>query len=251
MSLKKISIITVVKNGMPFLEDSIRSFDNQDYKNKEHIIVYSDSKDETENFLNKFKKSKIIVQDYKSKTKFGSLNIGIKLCSGDIIGILHADDMYPNNTILSEVCNFFEKTNADITYGDVKFCDKYNKSKIVRNWKSNQYSKNQLKFGWMPPHTSIYAKKNILENNLYSENYPISGDYKFILDLFLNQNYKINYINKNLCLMRTGGDSTHIKGFIKKLREDLLITKSYFKNNYLCVFFKIIRKVNQLKLFGF
>ena len=34
----KISIITVVKNGMPYLSDSINSFLKQNYRNKELII---------------------------------------------------------------------------------------------------------------------------------------------------------------------------------------------------------------------
>ena len=50
--MKKISIITVVKNGMPLLKEAIKSFDNQEYENKEHIIVYSSSSDDTEKYLN-------------------------------------------------------------------------------------------------------------------------------------------------------------------------------------------------------
>ena len=49
----KITIITVVKNGMPYIEDSINSFNLQNYKNKELIVVYSKSTDGTEQFLNK------------------------------------------------------------------------------------------------------------------------------------------------------------------------------------------------------
>ena len=93
MEKLKISIITVVKNGMPYLSEAISSFDSQTYINKEHIIVYSKSEDQTENFLLSLKNKKII-KDEKSNNKFGSLNLAIKNCSGDYIGVLHADDFF-------------------------------------------------------------------------------------------------------------------------------------------------------------
>ena len=49
----KISIITVVKNGMPFLKESMKSFNSQNYKNKELIIVYSDQLMQQLNILKK------------------------------------------------------------------------------------------------------------------------------------------------------------------------------------------------------
>ena len=52
--MKKISIITVVKNGMPYLADAIKSFYMQNYNNKELIIIYSKSNDDTEKYLNNF-----------------------------------------------------------------------------------------------------------------------------------------------------------------------------------------------------
>ena len=97
---KKISIITVVKNGMPYLKSALKIFHKQKYKNKEIIIIYSKSNDGTLEFLKKNKKkyNKLII-DKDSKNKFGSLNIGIKKSKGDVVGILHSDDIYPNNNI--------------------------------------------------------------------------------------------------------------------------------------------------------
>ena len=244
MSNIKISIITVVKNGMPFLKDAIKSFNSQNYDNKEHIIVYSKSNDNTEEYLNSLIGKKII-EDKSSKNKFGPLNLAIKQCLGDYIGILHADDFFPNNNTLSDVANFLNINKSDIIYGNIKFCSKHNIDKITRVWNSSDFDRSKLKYGWMPPHTSIYAKKNVLLNNLYSENYSISGDYQFILKIFLNHNYKIKFFNKNLIIMRTGGASTNINLFFKKFQQDLSITKKNFSNYIICTIFKILRKINQ------
>ena len=241
----KISIITVVKNGMPFLKASINSFNSQKYKNKELIIVYSDSNDGTIEYIKKNKKKNFtIIRDKKSKNKFGPLNLGIKKSKGQIIGILHSDDFYPSRHILTDVVRTFKKYQSDVVYGNLLFCNKNNKKQIVRKWISSTFNKKELKYGWMPPHTTIYVVSKIIKKNFYSLKYPISGDYKFILDLF---NKKLNFVflNKYLCTMRVGGDSTKIKNIIKKLKEDLSIAKLYYRNYITCIILKILRKINQ------
>tara|TARA_Y100001958_G_C21181229_1_gene511052 strand:+ start:196 stop:933 length:738 start_codon:yes stop_codon:yes gene_type:complete len=241
----KISIITVVKNGMPFLKESINSFNSQKYKNKELIIVYSDSNDGTTEYIKKNKKKNFtIIRDKKSKNKFGPLNLGIKKSKGQIIGILHSDDFYPSRHILTDVVRTFKKYQSDVVYGNLLFCNKNNKKQIVRKWISSTFNKKELKYGWMPPHTTIYVVSKIIKKNFYSLKYPISGDYKFILDLF---NKKLNFVflNKYLCTMRVGGDSTKIKNIIKKLKEDLSIAKLYYRNYITCIILKILRKINQ------
>lgn len=241
----KISVITVVKNGMPFLKDAFNSYDNQTLEDKEHIVVYSNSKDETENFVKQFQNKKKIIKDNFSINKFGSINIGIKEAKGEIIGLLHADDVYPDNDTLNKVYKFYKNVDADIIYGDIKFCKKDNLKKIIRFWKSDHFSVEKLKFGWMPPHTSIYVKKKVIKENLYNTKYPISGDYEFILNLFLNNSLKKIYFKNVLCIMRSGGDSTKILGLLQKFEEDVQISKKFFSNFYFTIIFKILRKINQ------
>ena len=244
----KISIITVVKNGMPYLKDSIKSFDTQSLDNKEHIIVYSPSTDNTENYLQNYQDSKKIIKDDISQNKFGSINIGVEKAQGEYIGLLHADDILPNSNTLAEIYDFIKNTKSDLIYGNIKFSKKKNINKIIRYWKSNPFDKSQLKYGWMPPHTSIYGKSDIIKKIKYSEKFPISGDYKFILELFNNNNLKKTYLNKTLCIMRSGGDSTKVSQLFKKLTEDLKIAKIYFNSNLLCIASKILRKINQFRI---
>ena len=244
----KISIITVVKNGLPLLKSAIKSIKNQKkIENLEHIIVCAPSTDGTEEYLETLSDVKIII-DKVSSTKFGSINKGINIASGDIVGLLHADDIFYNEHTLYNVSKEFYDKN-DVVYGNVLFCDKENISIITREWISSIFKKRKLYFGWMPPHTSLFVRNDILKSNLYEENYPISGDYLFLLKLLYNQNIKIKYLNNYITIMRNGGDSTKLRNFIKKLNEDLKIAKKFFKFPYFVVLMKIILKVNQLKLF--
>jgi glycosyltransferase len=249
MSNPKISVITVVKNGMPYLKACLKSFELQDYRNKEHIIIYSKSNDETESFLleNK-KKIDVLYKDNKSKNKFGSLNKGIKLSSGEIICWLHADDIFYNNKVLSNAVNYFNK-KTNCVYGNILFCEKNDLLKINRKWISQKFITKSLKYGWMPPHTSIFLKKCLLKKKLYSEIYRISGDYDFILNLFNQNNIKPKFVNKFFCIMRTGGDSTNFKNLFLKFKEDILILKKFYKNYYLSILLKIFTKIFQINIF--
>ena len=232
---------------MPYLIDCIKSFQLQNYPNKEHIIIYSDSSDSTEEFLlSKKKNIKILRKDKKFNNKWDCLNLGAKLATGDIIGILHADDIFYNKNTLSYVAKNFTD-EFQFIYGNILFCEKDNILKIKREWISEKIDINKLKYGWMAPHPSFFVRKKILQKNNYINDYNISGDYHFMLSLF-KKNYKYKFINHFLCIMRLGGGSTKIKNILEKINQDIKIAKSFFKNYYICVFFKIFRKIFQFKL---
>ena len=247
MKNSKISIITVVKNGMPYLSDCLKSFQLQDYLNKEHIIIYSNSNDNTEEFLLSQKKNiKILKRDKKFNNKWDCLNLGAKLATGDIIGILHADDIFYNKNTLSNVAKNFTD-EFQFIYGNILFCEKNNILKVKREWISEKIDINKLKYGWMAPHPSFFVRKKILLRNKYINNYNIAGDYHFMLSLF-EKKYKYKFINHFVCIMRLGGGSTKIKNVLIKINQDLKIAKYFFKNYYICIFFKIFRKIFQIKL---
>ena len=247
----KLSIIMVVKNGLPYIKQAIESYNSQKYKNKELIIVCSPSYDGTENFLKNLKKRNSdrykIFFDKKSKNKFGSLNKGISLAKGNYIGILHSDDIFFSVNILNQVVKKLTKFNCDFLYGDCAFINK-NNSKIIREWVAGKFNQKKLKFGWMPPHTTTFIKKKIFLKDKYNLDYRISGDYEFLLRI-LNKNIKVNYIEKKICKMKVGGDSTSIKNIFSKFREDYNIANMYFSLPLLTIIIKVIQKVNQFKIF--
>ena len=242
----KISVITVVKNGMPYLKTAIESVNKQkNINNSEHIVVYSSSEDTTEEFL-KAQSNIQVIFDNSSKNKFGSINKGIIQATGDIIGLLHSDDIFYNEYTLSEINNSFQQ-GYDVVYGNILFCKKNNIREISREWVSSNFDIKKLKYGWMPPHTSIFINSKVLKENLYDEEYPISGDYLFILKLLNLPNLKIKYLNKNITIMRDGGDSTKINNIYKKFKEDINIAKRFFKFPLIVIFLKVILKLKQLK----
>jgi glycosyltransferase len=250
MEKNKISIITVVKNGMPFLKTSIKSFRMQNYINKELIIVFAHSEDGTEEYLNKINDENIIIKkDITSKTKFGSINLGIELSSGKYFGLLHADDVFYDENTLIDISNAF-KENINCVYGNVLFTNKNNLTSVNRIWKSKQFKRKNLKFGWMPPHTSLFLEKNfcLTQGIIYNELYPISGDYYFILKILNDSKIKTCFIDKYITVMRDGGDSTKLSNILQKLIEDIKIAKLFYSSYLICIFLKIIQKIFQKKI---
>jgi glycosyltransferase len=244
--MHKISIITVVKNGMPYLEDCLKSFQLQNYPNKEQIVICSKSEDFTIDYLKNYKKKNVkIFFDNKATNKFEALNLGTKYCSGDIIGILHADDIFYSENTLNFVSKNFPKN--DIVYGNVIISNQKNILLVKRFWRSSSFNSKKFFYGWMPPHTSIFIKKKII--SYYDNKYKIAGDYDFIIRNFKNKNFLKKYLDKTMIIMRTGGDSSKIKFFLKKFLEDYSIYKKHFNTNltFVIIFFKIISKIFQYR----
>jgi|LakMenEpi03Aug12_release.lakeMendotaPanAssembly.Ray.scaffolds.fasta_scaffold98339_3 glycosyltransferase len=243
----KISIVTVVKNGMPYLQDCLASAMEQKYSNKEIIVVASQSNDSTNKFLlkNKKKINKLIIG---SKLKlYEAINKGIKLSTGEYIIILHSDDIFFNKYVLKNVAEFIKKKECDIVFGNIIFVSRENINKISRSWISNDKKNYQtaIKYGWTPPHTSMFVKKKIYQQYSYKVNYKISSDYDFIAKSFSNINITKKYTNIFVSIMRDGGISNaNIKNLFLKLKEDMDIIK---KNNinFIALIIKRLSKIDQ------
>ncbi len=241
----KISIVTVVKNGMPFLKDAIKSFELQKYKNKELIIVYEKSVDGSENYIKSIsKKNYTIIRD-NSKNRYKAINIGIKKSTGNIIGLLHADDIFFSCQTLSNVCKNIKK--YDLIYGGVYFSKRNSLNKIKRIWDPNNFKNSNIMLGLTPPHVSTFIKKSVFKKiGYYSEKYTISSDYDFLLRIILSNKFQIKSDNKFYNIMRMGGDSTNIKKVFLKLKEDYLIIKKHGLN-IMTLAIKILSKIKQIK----
>jgi glycosyltransferase len=246
--MNKISIITVVRNGIPFIKDSISSFLLQKHPKKELIIILAKSDDGTGDYIKRnfgnSKEIKIFNEKKGIKNKFGALNQGLKLCSGEIIGILHSDDIYYSEHVLNDVCKVFLNSKVNFLYSDIIISSRGDLTKILRLWKDPSIDvKKDIQRGWMPPHTSVFIRKEIFKKKMfYNNSYKISGDYDWMIKLINHKKTNAFYINKPTIIMRSGGDSGKL--IFRKSIEDLKIIKTY-KYSYLIILLKYLRKLGQ------
>ena len=201
----KISIITVCFNAEDTISDTIQSVLSQDYEDVEYIIVDGKSTDRTLEIIQS-KQKKIQLISEKDQGIYDAMNKGINIASGDVIGILNADDVYKNKQVLSEVMNAF-KNNVSIVYGDIEYVNN-DLSRVVRKWKAGIFRPGKFKWGWMPPHPGFFMKKSCYQRyGLFNLNLSTSADYELMLRMF--EVHKLNhfYIPKIITSMRIGGVS--------------------------------------------
>jgi glycosyltransferase len=141
----------------------------------------------------------------------------------------------------------FEDQAVDIVYGDLIYVSKDAPFKIVRKWKSGLFSRGKMRYGWMPPHPTIFIRRSSLEcEKNYNTNYRIAADYDFIVRHFYNNEVGIKYIEKLMVVMRLGGESN--KSFTNlfiKMREDYKIAKKNNIGGFFLVLAKNFRKISQ------
>lgn len=216
----KISIITACFNSAATIRDTIESVLAQDYGEIEYIIIDGGSTDNTLQIVNEYKSSIAKIISEKDEGIYFALNKGISLATGDVIGILHADDIYTNKSVISSVMKRMELTDA--VYGDLQYVDRDDTSKVIRNWKSGLYHAGMFRKGWMPPHPAFFLKKKCYEAfGTFNTSFKTAADYELMLRMIHKNNISVSYIPEVLVKMRVGGVSNvTLKNRIKANRED-------------------------------
>ena len=243
----KVSIITVVYNNKKTISDAIESVIAQSYKDIEYIVIDGASTDGTFEIIQNYSDKITKIVSESDKGIYDGLNKGISLATGDVIAFLHSDDVYANETVISDIVNCFDN-GAQGVYGDLVYTDKADVNKVFRYWKSCDFSLSLLSKGWMPPHPTLFLRREVYQKyGAFDISFKIAGDYDFMLRI-LSNNISVKYLSKVLYKMRVGGESNRsIKNILDKSKEDLrAMRKNEINKPFLALFYKNIFKVMQL-----
>ena len=158
----KVSIITAVYNAEKTIGNTIESILEQTYTNIEYIIIDGGSKDKTIDIIKEFEpkfQGRLKWISERDKGIYDAMNKGIRMATGDIIGILNSDDFFTSDDVILTVNETFERYNPDAIYGDIHFVNDDNLDKTVRYYSSRIFQRGLMRFGFMPAHPSFYIKK--------------------------------------------------------------------------------------------
>lgn len=218
----KISIITAVFNRADTIADAIRSVQDQRHQNVEHIIQDGGSCDGTLDVIRQYRSPSTWVVSEPDAGLYDAINKGISRASGDIIGLMHSDDFFAHNGVLEGVAKAFEDPKVDGVYGDLDYVLADDCSMVVRHWHSGPYRQELLSRGWMPPHPTLYLRREVFENwGLYDTSFQIAADYEAMLRYLWRGNIQLAYLAEVLVKMRVGGESNRSLGrVLRKSRED-------------------------------
>ena len=243
----KISIITATFNSEKTVRDTLLSVQQQDYPAIEHIIIDGNSKDNTLSIVNEFRHVSNIVSE-KDKGIYDAMNKGIKLVTGDIIGILNSDDVYVHSHVLSTVMNAFKDSAVDVVYADLQYVRSDNLNKVTRTWRAGSFSKKKFYYGWMPPHPTFFVRKKVYDTiGNFNLALKSAADYEFMLRVLLKFDHNVHYLPEVIVKMRTGGISNaSFRHRVHANRED---REAWRLNNirpyFFTIPFKPLRKVFQ------
>jgi glycosyltransferase len=241
-----ISLITTCFNRANTIERTIQSVLSQDHNNVEYIVIDGASTDGSAEIIERYFDRITHFVSEPDNGMYEAINKGIRLASGDIIGLIHSDDEFYSKTVLSKIDAAFEQSGADIIYGNGIYVAINNRTKIIRNWESGEYRKEKIKRGWLPLHPTVYAKREVFEQcGLYDESYKIAADSDMLVRMLYNHHFKVHYLNEYIVRMSMGGISTSFKSQIYKWKEDIRMYRSHNFNPYWTLGGKILSKIPQ------
>lgn len=242
----KISLITVSYNAELTIQRCIDSVIRQTYKHIEYIIIDGNSSDKTRQIV---LNNRAHIQLFRSEPDHGifdAMNKGISMCTGDVIGMLNADDYLDNEHVMNEIASSFIQNDPDLLYADLDYVNK--DGRVIRSWRSGPYRPHKFNWGWMPPHPTFYVKRALFDKfGVYNFSYGTAADYELMLRFMYLHRAKVFYLNKVIVKMSLGGVSNqNLTNRIKAWKNDFKAMKQHGINvPVFGLIMKPLRKITQ------
>ncbi len=243
----KISVITAVRNGADTISDCIKSIQSQTIP-VEHIVIDGGSTDSTLEIIEEYKSDIARVISELDNGIYDAMNKGLQFVSGDVVGILNADDFYADSIVLEKVANAFADKRVDSCYGDLVYVDSKYADQVFRYWQAGEFKPKKFYWGWMPPHPTFFVRRTVYEKcGLFNLNLGSAADYELMLRFLVKYRVSTTYIPEVLVKMRTGGTSNlSFKNRLRANFKDRLAWKvNGIKPYPWTLWMKPLRKVGQ------
>lgn len=243
----KLTLVTVSYNSSDTLRETIQSVRDQGLPNLEYLIIDGGSEDDT---ISVIEENRDVVTRWISEPDMGiydGINKGIRMATGDVVGFLHADDRFAADDILKQVVQAFENNPIDFLYGDLEYVTSFSPKRVVRYWESGRFSPSKLRRGWMPPHPTVYFKKELVERiGFFNIDLSISSDYDWMLRCLQIRDLRVYYLHRVMVQMGMGGISNrNISSIIRKSLEDYRAIRNNKMGGIATLVLKNIRKLPQ------
>ena len=243
----KISIVTAVYNRVDCIAHAVESVQRQTHADIEHVVVDGASTDGTLDVLRRCLDDRAVLVSEPDQGIYDALNKGLSRSTGEVVGFLHSDDFYADDSVLAEVAQTFADPDMDAVYGDLEYVARGDINRVVRRWRSGSYSRNRLAWGWMPPHPTLYLRRRVIDAwGGFDTRYRIAADYDAVLRYFGRAGIRVGYIPRVLVKMRVGGASNRtLVQLLRKSREDYLALRRNGIGGVGALLWKNLSKIGQ------
>lgn len=245
-----VSIITTTYNSARTVRDTFRSVLSQDDTDYEYIVIDGGSEDGTIDIIREYEPlfgGRMRWISEPDRGLYDAMNKGIRMATGDVVGILNSDDFYTSGDILSSVVSAFsDDDRLDAVYGDIHFVDGGDLEKCVRYYSSKPFHRRWMRFGFMPAHPSFYCRRSVYKQyGTFDLAYKVAADFECLLRLIFIHRIRTRYLPIDFVTMRTGGTSTNGMASHRQILNDHQLA---FRRNgvYSNVLFECLRYVYKI-----
>ena len=203
----KISIITAAYNSEETVRETLDSFCEQIWHDKEMIFVDGASSDRTLAIAEEYESSNVLILSEPDRGMYDALNKGFRLASGDALGVLNSDDRFHSNSSMTKIAEALSEHH--MVHGSVNYVAKHSSNRVVRIWTAEPRPDDGFKSGWMPAHTSFFVRRAVCDAvGEFDLNYSISADYDWMIRAIDLSHFSLGTIDEVLIDMKVGGMST-------------------------------------------
>lgn len=243
----KISVVTAVFNREATIAEAIQSVAAQDYPDIEHVLQDGGSKDSTLDVIHRTAGPGVSLESQPDGGIYDGINKGLARTTGDIVGLMHSDDLFASSDVLSRVAQAMADPEVDGVYGDLDYVSAEDTTRVIRKWRSGAYDPSRLRRGWMPPHPTLYLRREVLDRwGMYDTSYRIAADYDAMLRYLVQGRIQLAYVPHVMVKMRVGGESNKsLSKIVKKSREDYRAIRSNGVGGLGTLMFKNLSKIQQ------
>lgn len=196
-------------NQAATIRATIESVLGQTWPDTEYIVIDGGSTDGTLEIVHSYGTRIRQCVTGPDNGPYDAMNKGIGLATGDIVGMLNADDIYTSDSALEQVAAAFAKSQTDTLFADIHFVKPPYWDKTVRYISGRYFKPWQLRFGFMPPHPTFFVYRRLFgQYGHYKTDYRIAADYELITRFLHTHKATYQYLPVDMVRMRTGGRST-------------------------------------------
>jgi len=223
-----ISVVTVCRNVASLITDCVRSVGAQDLPNFEHLVIDGASTDGTLDQVRSLQHPRLRWISEPDEGLYFALNKGVELARGEVVGFLHADDVFAHSRVLSSVARALADSRIDACYGDLEYVAAADPQRVVRFWRSNEFRPGLFGVGWMPPHPTFYARSEVYRRyGGFDTRFAIGADWDLLLRLLEVKRIRSAYLPQVMVRMRLGGISN--RNWLNIARNNLECLKAFPK----------------------
>lgn len=244
-----VSIITATYNSAKTVQDTIKSVLAQDYADIEYIIIDGGSKDGTLAIVEEYADRIAKIVSEPDRGIYDAMNKGIRMATGDIVGILNSDDFFLDSHVISQVVEaFVQHPELEGVHADLYYVKQHDPSVVVRHWVSSEFKPGSFFYGWHPAHPTLYLRREVYEKyGVFDLEFPLAADFELMLRFFECKGIRTKHLDMTMIRMRLGGATSRGLSNLQKNTKECMAAfrRNGLKPPFLYPLYRLLPKLLQ------